>query len=126
MHSLTMTRKFTAQHFLVGGDWGPENEWHSHHYQVDFCLTGQNLDKHDFLLDIVDLTQQLEEMVATYKDRTLNDLEPFASRNPSIELFARVLHEDLAARLSGVDTLERLEVVVWEDDIARAGYTAAL
>ena len=25
MYSLALLRTFTARHFLVGGDWGPEN-----------------------------------------------------------------------------------------------------
>jgi 6-pyruvoyltetrahydropterin/6-carboxytetrahydropterin synthase len=31
MYTVTITRDFVAQHFLIGGDWGAENQWHSHH-----------------------------------------------------------------------------------------------
>jgi len=44
MYTVTITRDFVAQHFLVGGDWGAENQWHSHHYQVEVRLEGATLD----------------------------------------------------------------------------------
>jgi 6-pyruvoyltetrahydropterin/6-carboxytetrahydropterin synthase len=31
MYVVAVKREFDAQHFLIGGDWGPENEIHSHH-----------------------------------------------------------------------------------------------
>ena len=37
MYSVAVKREFVAQHFLIGGDWGAENDWHSHHYQVEEC-----------------------------------------------------------------------------------------
>ncbi len=30
MYSVSVRRNFIAQHYLIGGDWGPENELHSH------------------------------------------------------------------------------------------------
>ena len=41
MYTVTITRDFVAQHFLIGGDWGAENQWHSHHYQVEVRLEGE-------------------------------------------------------------------------------------
>lgn len=32
MYKLAIAREFMAQHYLVGGDWGPENQRHSHIY----------------------------------------------------------------------------------------------
>ena len=46
MYTVTITRDFVAQHFLIGGDWGAENQWHSHHYKAEVRLEGATLDQH--------------------------------------------------------------------------------
>ena len=78
MYTVTITRDFVAQHFLIGGDWGAENQWHSHHYQVEVRLEGPTLDKHGYLVDIVDIETNLEALVSHFRDKTLNDTPEFA------------------------------------------------
>ena len=121
MYTVAVKRDFVAQHFLIGGDWGPENEWHSHHYVVELQLSGPTLDQHGYLVDIVDIEANLEALVAYYKDKTLNDLSEFAGLNPSIEHFARILATQLAERIQA-DTLSELTVKIWENEIAWASY----
>ena len=121
MYTVAVKRDFVAQHFLIGGDWGPENEWHSHHYVVELQLSGPTLDQHGYLVDIVDIEANLEALVAYYKDKTLNDLSEFAGLNPSIEHFARILATQLAERIQA-DTLSDLTVKIWENEIAWASY----
>jgi 6-pyruvoyltetrahydropterin/6-carboxytetrahydropterin synthase len=121
MYTVAVKRDFVAQHFLIGGDWGAENEWHSHHYQVEVRLTGHSLDGHGYLVDIVDIEHHLDSLVAHYRDKTLNDLTEFAGLNPSIEHFSRIICQALAARIEA-SNLNRLEVVIWENDIAWASY----
>lgn len=125
MYTVAVKRDFVAQHFLIGGDWGPENEWHSHHYVVELQLSGPTLDQHGYLVDIVDIEANLETLVAYYKDKTLNDLAEFAGLNPSIEHFARILATQLAARIQA-DTLSELMVKIWENEIAWASYRLAV
>ena len=38
MYTLAVQRDFVAQHYLIGGDWGAENFWHSHHYRLEVQL----------------------------------------------------------------------------------------
>ena len=120
MYRLAITRDFIARHFLIGGDWGAENHEHSHHYKVQVLLRGEALDRHGYLADIVDLEAALEEAIARFRDRTLNELPPFADLNPSLERFARVLYEDLRERpaLQGLG----LEVKLWENERDWAAY----
>jgi 6-pyruvoyltetrahydropterin/6-carboxytetrahydropterin synthase len=120
MYRLAITRDFIARHFLIGGDWGAENLEHSHHYKVQVLLHGESLDAHGYLADIVDLEAALQETIARFRDRTLNQLAPFADRNPSLERFARVIHEDLR----GCPALEGLglEVRLWENERDWASY----
>jgi 6-pyruvoyltetrahydropterin/6-carboxytetrahydropterin synthase len=121
MYTVAVKRDFVAQHFLIGGDWGAENTWHSHHYVVELQLSGPTLDMHGYLVDIVDIEANLEGLVAYYKDKTLNDLPEFAGLNPSIEHFARILATQLASRIQA-STLSRLVVKVWENEIAWASF----
>ena len=121
MYSVAVQRKFVAQHFLIGGDWGAENFWHSHHYQLELQLEGATLDQHGYLVDIVDVEQRLNEIVAYYRDKTLNDLPEFAGLNPSIEHFTRIVCLTLAERLR-IPNIGAITVRIWENDIAWAAY----
>ena len=69
MYHVAIKREFVAQHYLIGGDWGAENEWHSHHYQVEVQLEGSSLDQHGYLVDIVDIESHLDGLVAGCYDR---------------------------------------------------------
>ncbi len=121
MYTLGVRRDFVAQHYLVGGDWGPENQRHSHHYQVELRLEGETLDRHGYLVDIVDVEANLDRLVAYYRDRTLNDLPEFADLNPSLEHFARILCRALSEQIEAPN-IAAVTVVLWENDIAWASY----
>ena len=121
MYTVAVKRDFVAQHYLIGGDWGPENEWHSHHYAVEIQLHGPSLDRHGYLVDIVDIELHLDALVAAYQDKTLNDLPDFEGLNPSIEHFARIFCEQLAARIKA-GNLSAMTLKIWENDIAWASY----
>ena len=125
MYTVAVKRDFVGQHFLIGGDWGPENEWHSHHYYVEVQLEGPTLDKHGYLVDIVDIETQLEKIVAYYKDKTLNDLPEFEGLNPSIEHFSRIICTTLAERIRA-ETLSFVTVKIWENEIAWSSYRLAV
>src|SRR5580765_236424 len=99
MYTTAVKRDFIAQHFLVGGDWGAENQLHSHHYAVELQLEGATLDRHGYLVDIVEIAAALESRVAAYRDRTLNELPEFADLNPSIEHFARIICQHLSTQI---------------------------
>lgn len=119
MYSVAVQRDFVAQHFLVGGDWGRENERHSHHYRVEIRVDGPRLDRHGFLVDIVDLEARLDRLVARFRDRTLNEDPAFAGLNPSVEHFARILCTALEIATREVAAVT---VTVWEDESAWAAY----
>jgi 6-pyruvoyltetrahydropterin/6-carboxytetrahydropterin synthase len=121
MYTVAVNRDFVAQHFLIGGDWGAENELHSHHYRVEVQLRGPTLDEHGYLVDIVDIETNLEALVAYYRDKTLNDLAEFEELNPSIERFARILCQALSDRIQAPN-LGDITLKMWENEIAWAAY----
>jgi 6-pyruvoyltetrahydropterin/6-carboxytetrahydropterin synthase len=122
MYTLAVRRDFIARHFLIGGDWGPENFPNSHHYVLELQLSGDSLDQHGYLVDIVEVEKHLNALVARYKEQMLNDLPEFAGLNPSIEHFARILCVAFAERLQ-FPNLYQIKVVLWENDIAWVSYT---
>jgi 6-pyruvoyltetrahydropterin/6-carboxytetrahydropterin synthase len=125
MYTLAVHRSFVAQHFLVGGDWGAENFWHSHHYRLELQLEGTTLNQHGYLVDIVHVEAALNALVQQYRDKTLNDLPQFAALNPSIEHFTRIVATQLATQLYAAN-LSALTVKLWENEIAWASYRLQL
>lgn len=125
MYAVAVKRDFVAQHFLIGGDWGAENEKHSHHYQVEVQLYGETLDQHGYLVDIVEIEHHLNQLVADFRDKTLNDLPPFVDLNPSIEHFSRIFCQGMGQRIHAPN-LSRLTVKIWENEIAWASYQMPL
>ena len=123
MYTIAVQRDFIAQHYLIGGDWGAENELHSHHYRLELQLEGAALDEHGYLVDIVDIERLLTVQVAHFRDRTLNDLPEFAGLNPSIEHFSRIIGQALSRGIVATN-ITGLVVKLWENDIAWAAYRA--
>jgi 6-pyruvoyltetrahydropterin/6-carboxytetrahydropterin synthase len=121
MYTVAVIRDFVAQHYLVGGDWGAENLPHSHHYRVELQLAGARLDRHGYLVDILDIESNLDDLVGAYRDKMLNDVPAFAGLNPSIEHFSRILCEALAERIHPAN-IASLAVKLWETESAWAGY----
>ena len=123
VYTIAVQRDFIAQHYLIGGDWGAENQLHSHHYRLELQLEGPTLDSHGYLVDIVDIERHVEGQVDHFRDQTLNDLPEFAGLNPSIEHFARIVGQALS-RAIDAPNIHGLLVKLWENDIAWASYRA--
>lgn len=121
MYRVSVKRSFVAEHFLIGGDWGAENRAHSHDYQVEVRLQAATLDRHGYLVDIVDIKAHLESLLDYFQNRTLNELPEFAELNPSLEHFARIFCEALSSRIKSPN-LSAITVRLWEDESAWAEY----
>lgn len=121
MYTLAVRRDFIARHYLIGGDWGPENEPNSHHFLVELRLMGETLNQHGYLCDIVDVESHLDAEIGCFSEKMLNDLPEFKGLNPSIEHFARILAEKLNVQIQD-ENITGLEVVLWEDDSAWAAF----
>ena len=121
MYTVAVRRDFIARHALVGGDWGFENQPHSHHYAVEACFYGKHLDRHGYLIDICEVQTRLDRLMDYFRDDSLNDLPEFEGLNPSIEHFARILCRALGKEVKA-DTLTGLSVKIWETEAAWAEY----
>jgi 6-pyruvoyltetrahydropterin/6-carboxytetrahydropterin synthase len=122
-YQVAVRRNLISQHFLIGGDWGPENELHSHPYTVEVVIEGEDLDRHGYLVDIVAIEETLTEQIHYYSDRTLNELPEFSDLNPSIEHFARILCLGMQRGLAGLN-FSAITVRLWESSDAWASFRA--
>ena len=118
-------RDFVAQHFLIGGDWGRENQPHSHHYRFEAIFEGVELDRHGYLLDIAEVEPRLDGIVERYRDRMLNELPEFAGENPSLERFARIIADRIVTDLPA-GSVDAITLKLWESDTAFATYRRTL
>jgi len=125
MYTVAVIRNFTAQHFLVGGDWGEENDIHSHHYQLEVKLFGTELNQHGYLVDIVEIESELDAIIDYFGDKTLNDLKEFSGLNPSIENFSRIIWKKLTDKITGKN-LKSITVKLWENEFAWSAYSEEL
>jgi 6-pyruvoyltetrahydropterin/6-carboxytetrahydropterin synthase len=125
MYSVAVHRDFIANHFLTGGDWGPENETHAHHYVVEVRFNGPELDHHGYLVDICEIETVLDGLVNRYRDQMLNRLAEFDGLNPSLEHFARIISDEISKNIR-IRNLTSMTVKIWENDIAWAAYTKDL
>ena len=123
-YAMTVRTDFIAQHYLIGGGWGPENERNSHHYVLEGRLDGAELNQHGYLVDIVQVEAELRELREYYAGRLLNDLPEFQGLNPSIEHFARIVCQRLGKRLAAPN-LSGIAVRLWENETASASYQEA-
>lgn len=122
MYTLRVSQDFIAQHYLTVPDCGPENEWHSHHFEVEVLLKGDTLNENGYLIDIVEVEEALTNLSERYRNATLNDLPEFEGLNPSIEHFSRIICQSIEDEIM-TDNLDEIAVRVWEDDVAWAGYS---
>jgi 6-pyruvoyltetrahydropterin/6-carboxytetrahydropterin synthase len=122
-YTVTVKREVIAQHYLVGGDFGPENDLNSHRYEIEARYEGASLDEHGFLIDIDLVGGILDDLVDRFRDRTLNELPEFDGLNPSVEHFARIVADHLVIDAAN---LTSIEVTIWEHAAAAAGFRRPL
>ena len=121
MYTVAVKKDLIAQHYLIGGDWGTENDPHSHHYVVEVRLEAAELDEHGYLVDIVKIETELDSIIDYFGDSMLNDLFEFEGLNPSIEHFSRIVCEKLLIAISP-DGSGRFTVKIWENESCWAAY----
>jgi len=122
MYNLGVRRDFIARHFLIGGDWGPENQPNSHHYVLELRLAGSELDRHGYLVDIVQVEKALDDLIAHFGENMLNELPEFEGLNPSLEHFARITAVTLSGKIQATN-ITSVKTVLWENPSAWASFT---
>ena len=120
MYEVGLKRHFIARHVIPDGPHG-EREPHSHEYVVEARLEGGGLDAKGYVFDIVELKHAMDATLEKYSDQFLNNLPDFKGVNPSMENLARVLLNDIRARIRP-GNLKAMEIKIWESPTAWAAF----
>lgn len=122
MYELKIEDAFAAAHNLRAYQ-GQCEALHGHNWKVEVVVRADRLDELGLAVDFKELkeatTAILDELDHTY----LNELPAFREQNPSSELIAKYLFEQLQARVSR-EGLWVHRVTAWESDNACASYLA--
>jgi 6-pyruvoyltetrahydropterin/6-carboxytetrahydropterin synthase len=102
---------------------------HGHNFKVRVAVRASELGNLGFAMDFKELKAMLKEGVKKFDHRNLNELPEFKNVNPSAENIAKLLYNDLKAKLESYSskaeipvTLKLKEVQVWESDTNSATY----
>ncbi len=75
---------------------------HGHNWEVVVGVEGERLDADGLLCDFHAVEAALASVVAPFRNRSLNDVAPFDAVNPTAELVAAHVVEEMARRLHAV------------------------
>lgn len=110
MYELSVEAEFCAAHALLIG--GRREPLHGHNWRVTVTVAGPALDADGLLVDFHAVERSLAGLLRPFRDRNLNEVEPFIAINPSAEHVARHIGAEIArtlppgVRLAGVRVTE--------------------
>ncbi len=123
MYEISAVSHFDAAHFLRGYP-GKCANVHGHRWRVEIKLTGSELNELGILIDFMDVKQLLKEVTEIFDHKLINDVPPFDRLNPTAENIAKMIYDNMKARLQE-NTGCRVNVsrvTVWESENASAAY----
>ncbi len=97
MFELSIETAFAAAHALVIQ--GAREPVHGHNWHVTVVAAGETLDADGLLVDFHLLESLLAEIVAPMRNNDLARVAPFDSINPSAELVAKHIGDEMSRRL---------------------------
>lgn len=125
MFRMTVEDHFSAAHSLREYP-GPCCRLHGHNYRVLVRLEGDELDTLGMLIDYTDVKRALAAVLHRYDHVHLNEMPEFQQNNPTSEVLAMTIYQQLTAALLTTDDLKRrirlTEVVIYESDNQGVGY----
>ncbi|MBL1215884.1 MAG: 6-carboxytetrahydropterin synthase [Planctomycetes bacterium] len=107
-YQLSICASFHAEHALLLK--GEREPLHAHTWQVTATVSGPSLDEDGLLCDFHDLETLLQRIVAPFDHGNLNRIPPFDAHNPSAELVARHIAQQMAHQLPQGISLESVSV----------------
>jgi 6-pyruvoyltetrahydropterin/6-carboxytetrahydropterin synthase len=121
LFEISILCRFAAAHALrlPGGGIEP---LHGHNWRLRICVGAERLDSMGTVMDFHELERLIEPIVEPMRNRNLNELEWFATVNPSAENVARHVAQSLGQNLKLPVGVRLLSVEVWETDDCQAIY----
>ncbi len=100
---------------------GEGERLHGHNWRIKAVVRASAVDASGWVMDFNELGSILRNLVEPYEHVFLNEIAPFDDLNPTAENLARVVADNLAAKLDG-DRIKVARVEVWENDTCAATY----
>jgi 6-pyruvoyltetrahydropterin/6-carboxytetrahydropterin synthase len=122
MFELTVETSFSAAHFL---EEHPSHcgRLHGHNWTVGVTVAGDRLNTAGMVVDFAVLKQVIQEAVAVFDHRYLNELPPFCDGvQPTAENIARQIWGTVAAKLAACAGVTVKEIKVAESPSAWVVY----
>lgn len=118
MFEVKIQAEFSAAHNLreVGGKC---ESLHGHNFKVEVAVEAESLDDQGMVVDFRLLKEKTRGLLEGLDHKYLNELPFFAGRNPSSEMVAAYLFEELSLQLDR-GSRRVSSVAVWESDTSRA------
>lgn len=120
MYTISISKKLIAKHYLPFES-GKEEKKHSHNYIIQILLSGEKLDEHGFVFDIIQIHKILDRILKHFRNKTLNTMSEFRGKTASIENFSKIIWDMLLSELK-TNILKTIEVRIWENDSNWASY----
>jgi 6-pyruvoyltetrahydropterin/6-carboxytetrahydropterin synthase len=120
MYELKVISKFAAAHQLKMVTQKCEN-LHGHNWKVEVFVSGKELNDAGVLVDFGEIKKHLAEIMETLDHKFLNDIDYFKNSNPSSEVIAKYIADELQVMISN-PLVSVSRVSVWESDDACATY----
>lgn len=95
-----VTTDFAAAHKLCGYD-GPCSATHGHNWEVTVYVRCLELDRTGMGVDFMEIKRTVDQVIEELDHQNLNDLLPFREENPTAEVLARHIFQQVA---KGIDT----------------------
>jgi 6-pyruvoyltetrahydropterin/6-carboxytetrahydropterin synthase len=102
---------------------GPEGQLHDHDYRIEIVVERDQLDDRGMVCDLDVLEAALTKLTSRIDGRNLEEIRPAEAEAVTVEVFARWVHDSLAATVAAAGG-EFLAVRVWETPVAFGGYRA--
>ena len=118
-YQLLLRGTFSAAHRLKMYD-GRLEPLHGHNWRVEVTLGGSELDAIGVVCDFTLLQRHLSQTLAELHDTCLNDLPAFARQNPSTELVAKHVYDQLSTSLPSAVRIAKVQV--WETENCAAAF----
>jgi 6-pyruvoyltetrahydropterin/6-carboxytetrahydropterin synthase len=120
MYELKVISRFAAAHQLKMVTQKCEN-LHGHNWKVEVFVSGKELNNFGVVIDFGEIKQYLSAIMENLDHKFLNDIDFFKNRNPSSEVIAKYIADELQSKIPG-PLLSVSRVSVWESDDACATY----
>jgi len=112
MYQISVKQHFDAAHALRGYK-GKCESLHGHRFEVVVTIQATELNEIGIAYDFLELKSHLREILTRFDHVSLNDISPFDKINPSSENIARIVYQELKAKLVAAP-VTITSVDVWE------------